>query len=229
MMNLSEFLLLKVAEEAAEIGQMAAKTIQFTPEEVNHLAPDGPDNRTRLVSELNDLMGVLRLAVAKGLIPADWQSGHDQASKVVKVLKYALMCKKLGTLDPDADLATPTDAIAELLEPMPQTDEQALWLIHAELIRFGEVKWDRWTGVLTGTVTVFGWIHRGDGRTDDFMLIRFEAGLVTGFQTSSARLSAEFAERLDCDHGPCRRVEETWHTNAAVRICRPTFTEPPML
>lgn len=58
-MNRMQFLLVKLAEEAAEISQIALKASQFGLEEKK----DGQDlsNRERVHAELNDLMGIVTM------------------------------------------------------------------------------------------------------------------------------------------------------------------------
>lgn len=88
--------------------------------------------------------------------------------------------------------------------------------------RFPEVIWDRMTHADAGEtdeyawpeqVWVFGWIARDDGRTD-FLVLQFfrdaDADWSSPFtSTSSARYSAEFADRVGRgdEHGDCQRVE----------------------
>lgn len=57
----TEYLLTKLSEECNEVGQMAAKTIQFGMEEVYNDGINQKTNRERLIDELNDLFGVIQM------------------------------------------------------------------------------------------------------------------------------------------------------------------------
>lgn len=86
--------------------------------------------------------------------------------------------------------------------------------------RFPEVAWDRWGGWYEypgdadgiHSAGVFGWIDREDGRFDFMSLHVFwtdaDGVYAESYTTSSAALSAEFAERLGVDHVECRRIED---------------------
>jgi hypothetical protein len=92
------------------------------------------------------------------------------------------------------------------------------------LNRFPEVEWDRWGGwyeypagedeATVYTASPFGWIERDDGRFDFLVITVYwtpPLGIYhTSQQTSSARYSEEFAERLgNADsHIKCRRIED---------------------
>lgn len=58
-MNRQQYLLVKLAEEAAEVAQIALKTSQFGLEE---RFPNHPDNNaTRCHAELNDVLGIVKM------------------------------------------------------------------------------------------------------------------------------------------------------------------------
>ena len=77
---------------------------------------------------------------------------------------------------------------------------------------FPEVEWDRYAGGPLGAST-FGWIQRPEGQRD-FLVIRFEHGVVTSFTTSSAKHSASIARRLDFTHSDCRKASEILGQNS---------------
>lgn len=85
------------------------------------------------------------------------------------------------------------------------------------LAQFPEVKWDRFAG--QGCyLTAFGWIERADGRLD-FMSISFRKGEPSGYVTSSAEHSAEFARRLGFgDHVDCEPITELRQYNSEFEI-----------
>lgn len=58
-MNLHQHALVKLAEEAAEISQIALKTVQFGPD--SEVPGEGITNLQKLHKELNDLHGVLAI------------------------------------------------------------------------------------------------------------------------------------------------------------------------
>lgn len=82
------------------------------------------------------------------------------------------------------------------------------------LNRLPEVRWDRCAGT-EASLGVYGWIPRDDGRFD-FVVVEFQlhdGRDVCWFTTSSARLSATFAELLHGAAGPhyaCRRVNDVF-------------------
>ena len=57
-MNVTEHLLTCLGEEGSEIAQDVDKSNRFGLDDVNVLKPDGPNNRERLVNELNDLLTI---------------------------------------------------------------------------------------------------------------------------------------------------------------------------
>ncbi|WNL63312.1 hypothetical protein [Citrobacter phage Tr1] len=59
MLSNQDYLLVKLAEECTEVGQMVAKVLQFGLDEKQH--EDGPSNRERLHAELNDLMAAIKM------------------------------------------------------------------------------------------------------------------------------------------------------------------------
>lgn len=98
-MNLIEHLLTILAEEGTEIAKDCSKSLRFGLEEVNVEKPNGPNNRARLVAELNDLFAVVSLCVKAGIIPPNWWQEDMQKAKSAKVLKFLRYSRQLGTLD----------------------------------------------------------------------------------------------------------------------------------
>ena len=79
-MSYEQFLLLKLAEEASEIAQIALKTAQFGMLET---IPGGSENNAeRIHSELNDLHGIVSLL-------------NDHTSFGYQVNDYAIEAKRL--------------------------------------------------------------------------------------------------------------------------------------
>lgn len=97
-MNLKEHLLTVLGEEGCEIAQAVSKINRFGLHDTNILNPTGPDNQQRLVSELNDLMGTVRLLVIEGVIPVEWQNIEEQENKMRKILKFVDYAKEHGAI-----------------------------------------------------------------------------------------------------------------------------------
>lgn len=78
--------------------------------------------------------------------------------------------------------------------------------------RLPEVTWDRCCPSEEHSYcSVFGWIAREDGRFDFIVLFTYEGTI--WFNTSSARYSREFGERLFGTaegHRDCQRVEDVF-------------------
>jgi NTP pyrophosphatase (non-canonical NTP hydrolase) len=97
-MNLKEYLLTCLAEEAAEVSQGAAKAIRFG---LDDRYPDAgsPTTEAKLLAELNDLLGVVALCQIHGILPNNlWDRGRmdDKQEKVRKYMEYS---RKVGTLE----------------------------------------------------------------------------------------------------------------------------------
>lgn len=111
-MNEAEHLLSIAGEECCEISQVCSKINRFGIDDVyTHIDPETgiktphPEkgtNRQRLVDELNDLAGVVRLLANHGLIPTNWGDRDKQFQKMEKVKRYMKYSRLQGTLK-DAD------------------------------------------------------------------------------------------------------------------------------
>jgi len=103
-MNTPEHLLTCLAEEgvevALEMSKLAHKSLRFGLDDRNVLNPTGPNNRERLVDELNDLQAVIEMCMARGIIPIGWQDAEKIAAKKVKVLRFMDHAKNVGALKP---------------------------------------------------------------------------------------------------------------------------------
>jgi hypothetical protein len=80
------------------------------------------------------------------------------------------------------------------------------------LALFPEVHWDRWTGDLDSSVSIYGWLPRPDGRAD-FVLVLIDQEGPFRYHTSSAAMSEEIGRRLGFSpgqHNQCKRVADTW-------------------
>lgn len=84
--TVTQHLLYCLNEECLEVAKEVDKSLRFGIDDTNFLEPSGPNNRERIVDELNDLMGVISLCVETGIIPEDWRSGAKEYAKRAKVI-----------------------------------------------------------------------------------------------------------------------------------------------
>lgn len=90
-MDMYQFLLIKLAEEASEVAQIALKTAQFGPSE---LCPGLTlTNVARIHEELNDLLGIV--SMLNEMASFDFEEG-DHLAKKAKVMKYLQYSVDLG-------------------------------------------------------------------------------------------------------------------------------------
>ena len=98
MMTRPQLLLLKLAEEAAEVSQIALKAAQFGLDDVwEKVAPLSV--RDRLGGELNDLLGVVAMLNQDAALGFLADPGKMEA-KAEKVNRYAALSAALGLLEP---------------------------------------------------------------------------------------------------------------------------------
>lgn len=99
-MNELQYYLVKVAEEAAEVAQMALKTSQFGADEK---MPGQPyTNFERLVQEFTDLTTMVNVLVQKFGLPLEDNEEFQEAClrKLTKVAKYLEYSRQLGLVQP---------------------------------------------------------------------------------------------------------------------------------
>lgn len=92
MMTIEQHILMKIAEEAAEVSQRALKAALFGPDETQPGQPD--DNTTRLHHELADLEACLdeglEIRVMTRPDPLNWlRWKRDKRIKLAGMLSYA--------------------------------------------------------------------------------------------------------------------------------------------
>lgn len=108
-MNLIQYFLNVVAEEAGEVSQAALKANRFGlrdvyPKKFRGTAQD------RLVHELNDLMEAIHIAQEVGALPKTLWDGGKMAEKRAKLIKYAFYSYRKRILKQSpARLRQPTD------------------------------------------------------------------------------------------------------------------------
>lgn len=88
-MNRLQYLLIKLAEESSEVGQIALKTAQFGLHEV--YSENGKSNIQRIHDELNDLFGIIKMLNVEyefDYTPSD-VAISDKIEKVSKYFNYS--------------------------------------------------------------------------------------------------------------------------------------------
>lgn len=94
-MNVEQFLLGKIAEEAGEIAKEALKAQQFGLESYHPDDPARVTNRERLISELNDLLAVVTM-LEPNIHDLIQPGNYAQRDKVLKVNRYLRLSQELG-------------------------------------------------------------------------------------------------------------------------------------
>lgn len=93
-MTSEQWLLIKLAEECAEVIKECTKSLNYG---LNHTNPYNKTvNSVLLVEELNDILGVSKLLVGYEIIPILWDDINRIESKKNKVLKSLEYAKSLG-------------------------------------------------------------------------------------------------------------------------------------
>jgi hypothetical protein len=111
-MNYTEHLLTCLAEECGEVAKEAHKALRFGLYDQVTINPNGPrgttgpNNKEKIVEELNDLMGVVRMLETCGALPRDWQDAELQDRKVWKVSAFMGYARRVGALENASDQAT---------------------------------------------------------------------------------------------------------------------------
>lgn len=119
MMTENEHLLTVLGEEGGEVAKEVSKALRFGLEDKLTLDPagprgtEGPTNAEKIVNELNDLLGVARMLVARGVIPENWQSEARQQRKIERVTAYMLYARRVGALEIPGDEETAAEIVAK--------------------------------------------------------------------------------------------------------------------
>jgi len=104
-MNASEHLLTVLAEECGEVAKECHKALRFglddqvTRDPKGPRGTEGPTNREKIIEELNDIMGVVEMLVAHGVLPEFWRDISKQRRKGEKVAQYMEYAKRVGALE----------------------------------------------------------------------------------------------------------------------------------
>lgn len=106
MMNTTEHLLVCLAEECGEVAKECSKALRFGLDDQLTLNPDGPrgtegpTNREKIIAELNDLCGVVRMLEQHGVLPRNCLTDTTaQENKAIKVTRYMRYAVRVGTLE----------------------------------------------------------------------------------------------------------------------------------
>jgi NTP pyrophosphatase (non-canonical NTP hydrolase) len=105
-MNRTEHALTTTAEECAEIAKEISKAMRFGLDDKLTLDPkgppgtEGPTNREKIVAELNDLMGMVKVLIALDAIPENWQDIDAQMRKGAKFCAFLEYSERKGTVTP---------------------------------------------------------------------------------------------------------------------------------
>ena len=100
MLSYGDYLLVKLAEECAEVQQRVMKLLQFGPGEVQ----EGQDktNLKRLRDEVNDLVAVIDICEGAGALPtlSFGMQPNLTVDKAAKMKKYLELSRRLGRVAP---------------------------------------------------------------------------------------------------------------------------------
>jgi hypothetical protein len=99
MLNEIEHLLVCLNEECCEIAKECTKALRFGLDDYNAENHDDPLNRERLRRELCDLLGVIELLVARGVITDPHLDTQRIYFKKVRVAKFMRYAQNAGALD----------------------------------------------------------------------------------------------------------------------------------
>lgn len=95
-MNETQFLLNKLAEECGEVAHECHKAMVYGLDSVNPY--NDKINVDCLINELNDMIAILHMLVARDRLPVEWMNSEAQNQKVLKVLRSMDECKKIGLM-----------------------------------------------------------------------------------------------------------------------------------
>lgn len=101
MMNKTEYLLVCLMEEAAEIQQIASKCLRFG---LDNWHPDHPetDNLTELQRELTDFDAIRYLLCRNDVVRKEYSGVWEMTPKIQKVQHYMDVSRDCGTLEQEA-------------------------------------------------------------------------------------------------------------------------------
>jgi len=104
-MNTTNHLITCLAEECGEVAKECHKALRFglddkvTRDPLGPRGTEGPTNREKIVDELNDLMGLVRMLTMRDILPEDWLDESKQKAKAIKVARFMDYAEKVGALN----------------------------------------------------------------------------------------------------------------------------------
>jgi hypothetical protein len=97
-MNREQYLLLLLMEEAAEVSQVASKTVRFGLDSSNPVHPEEGDNEYKLNLEWNDMIAIMEVLEDEGIVTCKLnREAIDKKKK--KLNKYYAMSQGLGKVE----------------------------------------------------------------------------------------------------------------------------------
>lgn len=95
-MNRSEHLLTCLSEECVEVAKEVSKALRFSLDE-QYVSSDYT-NRERVVKELKDVLCLIEICRAEGIIPAVHVTENEVADKLTKIERYMEISRAYGAL-----------------------------------------------------------------------------------------------------------------------------------
>lgn len=122
MLTIDQYLLTKLAEEAAEVAQMAMKTAQFGATEVYQVAT----NAQRLRNEIFDLLTIVKLLEERKLLDINIQQLHaHETLKRLKIQHYLAYSQGRGITEvEDGWTAASVDPAHAGVSAHPENDDR---------------------------------------------------------------------------------------------------------
>lgn len=107
MLNVTQHLLIKLAEEAGEIAKECHKALLFGLDDRCTYDPkvratEGPTVREKLIGEINDLVSVLNTLVEINVLQPGYIEDAKLDAKREKIMAYMDYARMIGELEPPA-------------------------------------------------------------------------------------------------------------------------------
>lgn len=99
MLNATDYLLLCLAEECAEIQKICTKSLRFGLDSHDPNDPDKIMNIDKLKTEINDVLAVTRIFEYSGFWNGEVQDTQMIIDKLLKLEHFTEISEKLGKLE----------------------------------------------------------------------------------------------------------------------------------